>query len=500
MPRFIEGECRIQTTLFPERLEDYIDEENQIRFVDFFVDELPLERLGFAGVLPKATGRPAYHPRLMLKLYIYGYLNRIQSSRRLEREAGRNIELMWLLGRLQPDFKTIANFRRHNGKAIRKACAEFIALCRKMNMFSQGLVAVDGSKFKASNNRDRNFTPAKLKRRVEEIEKSINRYFARLDRMDDEEPAIEEQSGKLKDKIASLKDEVKRLKTLESEIESAPDKQLSLTDPDARSMRSRGGGIVGYNVQTVVDAEHHLIVSHEVTQKNNDRDFLTSMSLKAKEAMGVEELEVIADRGYYKSQEIKASEDAGLITYVPKTHTSSNRAHGLYDINKFRYQSETDEYECPAGERLPNRTKTTDNGKTMYRYWSSNCGDCRLKSQCTVGKERRVSRWEHEDVLDRMERRLVFDPEKMNIRRETVEHPYGTIKSWMGATHFQMTTLPHVSTEMSLHILAYNIKRVVNILGVKSLMRALRALLLRLYLRVWTDTWRNRVSLRYTCS
>ncbi len=482
MPRFVEGEPRTQSTLFPERIEDYIDEDNPVRFVDAFVDGLKLAQLGFEGMNPKETGRPAYHPATMLKLYIYGYLNRIQSTRRLERETGRNIELMWLLGRLRPDFKTIANFRRHNGKAIRQVCVEFIGLCRKLDLFSQALVAIDGSKFKASNNRDKNFTPAKLKRRIEEIEKSISRYFSRLDRMDNEEPTSEIQSGKLKDKIASLRQEVEHLKALEPEIKSAPDKQLLLTDPDARSMRSRGTGIVGYNVQTAVDAAHHLIVTHEVTQQNNNLDFLTTMGTQARTEMGVEELEVVADRGYYKSQEIKASEDAGLITYIPKSHTSSNKAHGLFDRSKFRYLPQEDVYRCPAGETLPRRTTMQDNGKTMIRYWSSNCQSCLLKSKCTTGKERHVSRWEHEDVLDRMERRLVRDPQKMNTCRESVEHPCGTIKSWMGATHFEMRTLQHVKTEMSLHVLAYNLKRVMNILGVKSLTEAIQAFLWSIWL------------------
>ena len=491
MTRFIEGECRTQATLFPKRIEDYIDEENPVRFIDYFVDGLPLAGLGFEGVNPKATGRPAYHPAVMLKLYLYGYLNRIQSTRRLEREAGRNIEMMWLLGRLQPDFKTIANFRRHHGKAIRKVCAEFVVLCRKMDLFSQALVAIDGSKFKACNNRDKNFTPAKLQRRVEEIEKSITRYFARLDRMDNEEPTAETQSGKLKDKIASLKQEVERLKALEPEIKSAPDKQLSMTDPDARSMRSRGTGIVGYNVQTGVDAEHHLIVVHEVINQNNDRDCLTSMALKAREAMGVEALEVVADRGYYKSQEIKASEDAGLTVYVPKSHTSNNKAHGLFDKSDFRYMPETDEYQCPAGDKLIWRMTTQEKGQNLHRYWSSNCQSCHMKAQCTPSKQRRVSRWEHEDVLDRMEQRLTRDPEKMRTRRETVEHPYGTLKWWMGATHFQMTTLKHVSTEMNLHVLAYNMKRMINIMGVKSLIEALRAFLLQFWLLTLLHTTRR---------
>ena len=477
MTRFIEGEPRTQATLFPERIEDYIDEDNPVRAIEAFVDALELEQLGFHGMNPKATGRPAYHPATMLKLYIYGYLNRVPSSRRLEREAGRNIELMWLLGRLQPDDKTICNFRRSNGKAIRKVCAEFVGLCRKLDLFSQALVAIDGSKFKASNNRDRNFTPAKIRRRVEEIEKSIARYFSRLDRVDDEEPDAQSQSGNLEDKIASLKAEVQRLKALEPEVLAAPDKQLSMTDPDARSMRCRGAGIVGYNVQTAVDAEHHLIVTHEVTNQNNDRDFLTRMGTKARAEMGVEELEVVADRGYYKSQEIKASEDAGLIAYVPRSHTSNNKARGLFDKDDFRYLPQTDEYLCPAGERLPKRTTMMDNGNKMIRYWSSNCQSCGLKSQCTTGKERRVSRWEHGDVLDRMERRVARDPHKMRLRCQTVEHPFGTLKYWMGATHFQMRTLKHVKTEMSLHVLAYNMKRVMNILGVETLLEAMRALL-----------------------
>ncbi len=488
MSRFVEGVPRTQSTLFPERLEDYVDEENPVRAIEAFIDALDLEQLGFHGMNPKATGRPAYHPATMLKLYVYGYLNRIQSTRRLERETGRNIELMWLLGRLTPDFKTIANFRRHNGKAIRKVCAEFVGLCRKLDLFSQALVAIDGSKFKAANNRDKNFTPAKLKRRVEEIERSIERYFSRLDRVDDKEPDAQSQSGRLQDKIRSLKEEVKRLRALEPEVLSAPGKQLSMTDPDARSMRSRGTGIVGYNVQTAVDAAHHLIVAHEVTNQGNDRDFLSPMGNKARVEMGVEDLDVVADRGYYKGEQIKASEDDGLKVFIPKPRTSGNRARGLYDKSDFRYIPQEDAYRCPAGDTLIWRQTTEEKGQNLHRYWSSNCQTCRLKSKCTTGKQRRVTRWEHEDILDRVERRLARDPEKMRTRCQTVEHPFGTLKHWMGATHFQMITLEHVGTEMSLHVLAYNMKRVMNILGVKSLIEAIKALLL-MYLRLFRPTY-----------
>lgn len=469
MSRFVEAEPRSQATLFPERVEDYIDEENPVRALDAFVDMLNLEGLGFSGMTPKATGRPAYHPSTMLKLYIYGYLNRVQSTRRLEKEAGRNLELMWLLGRLKPDFKTIANFRRANGSAIRKVCSQFTQLCRKLDLFSQRLIAVDGSKFKACNNRDKNFTHAKLKRRIEEIEKSIERYFARLDRVDETESTSSQQSETLESKIASLKKEVVRLKALEGEL---------LAHPDSRSMRLRGTGIVGYNVQSAVDVENHLIVAHEVTMKNNDRSQLFSMSIQAKKTMGFDQIDSLADRGYYKGEEIKACEDAGIRVYLPKTNTANNRAKGRFEKSDFRYFPEEDVYRCPADDVLKWRMTTVEKGQNLYRYWSSNCQTCSLKTQCTPSKQRRVTRWEHEAVLDRVERRLAREPDKMRIRSQTVEHPFGTLKHWMGATHFQMKRLEHVSTEMSLHVLAYNMKRVINIIGIKALIAGIEALIL----------------------
>jgi transposase len=287
MKRFIQGEDRTQATLLPELLDDYVAETNPVRVVDVFVDELNLGQLGFEGVDPAATGRPAYHPAILLKIYIYGYLNRIQSSRRLELEAQRNVELMWLVGRLMPDFKTIANFRKDNGKAIRKVCRQFVVLCQQLGLFSEALVAIDGSKFKAVNNRDRNFTSTKLQRRMEEIESSINRYLAALDTADRQEPSVAEASTeRLQDQIAALKTPMRALKEVEVQLNETPDKQISLTDPDARSMRTRGTGIVGYNVQTVVDAKHHLIVAHEVTNDGSDREQLTSMATQARDAMG----------------------------------------------------------------------------------------------------------------------------------------------------------------------------------------------------------------------
>ena len=353
MKRFIEGENRSQSTLFPERLDDYIAEDNPVRVVDVFIDELDLGHLGFQGVDPQATGRPAYHPSTLLKLYIYGYLNRVQSSRRLEREAQRNVEVMWLTGRLMPDFKTIADFRKDNGKAIRAVCREFVVLCRKLNLFSQALVAIDGSKFKAVNNRDKNFTRAKIKRRLEHIEASLDRYFEQLERADREEHSVAEANAvPLKNKIATLKEEMQRLKKLEVQVQSSPDKQVSLTDPDARSMKTRGNGIVGYNVQTAVDAEHHLIVTHEVSNTGSDRNQLSPMAKQARDAIGANDLTVVADAGYFKSNEILACHQAGITAFVPKMDTSGKRAKGLFTKKDFRYISETNEYRCPANEVL----------------------------------------------------------------------------------------------------------------------------------------------------
>ena len=475
MTDFIEGENRFQATLFPEQLDDYIAEENPVRVIDVFIDGIDLSGLGFKTV-PEVTGRPGYHPATMLKLYVYGYLNRVLSTRRLEREAGRNVELMWLTGRLAPDFKTIADFRKDNTKAVRLVCREFVMICRKLDLFSEAFVAIDGSKFKAVNNRDRNFTRAKLKRRLEDIDKSIDRYLAQIESADRLEASIaKSKTEKLENKITKLKKEIERLNDIEVQLEATPDKQISLTDPDSRSMKSRGAGIVGYNVQTAVDTEHHLIIAHEVTNVGNDRAQLMNMATQAKEAIASDELAVVADRGYYNCNEIKACDDADINIYLPKSQTSHSQAKGLFGKRDFIYKPEDDEYECPAGKRAIYRFTTTEKGKTIRRYWSSSCPACSMKPRCTTGVNRRISRWEHEDVLDAVEARIHQEPERMAARRNTVEHPFGTLKLWMGYTHFQTRTLERVSTEMSLHVLAYNMKRMLNIFGVNDLIKAIQA-------------------------
>ena len=479
MKRFIQGISRDQGTLFPEYLEDFVTEDNPVRVVDVFVEQLDLNQLGFKSVQPLATGRPAYHPAVLLKLYIYGYLNRLQSSRRLERESQRNLELFWLTERLKPDFKTIANFRKDNGPAIRKVCSQFVMLCRQLNLFADATVAIDGSKFKAVNNRDKNYTANKIDRRREQIEASIERYLSALETADRQEPAdfTEAKVRRLKEKIVKLKEQMARLNSIEADLKETPDKQISLTDPDARSMATsgKGTGMVGYNVQTAVDTKHHLIVAHEVTNVGHDRDQLANMAEQAKSAIGTTELDVVADRGYFSSQEILKCHEAGITAFVPKPMTSGAKADGRFDKTDFVYDAKTDEYQCPAGQRLIWRFSRVENGLNLHRYWSSHCQQCEIKSKCTPSKQRRVSRWEHEDILEAMQTRLDQAPDSMRIRRQTVEHPFGTLKAWMGATPFLTKKLKNVSTEMSLHVLAYNLKRVMNILGTTTLMEAMVA-------------------------
>jgi transposase/macrodomain Ter protein organizer (MatP/YcbG family) len=479
MKRFVEGMDRGQSTLFPECLEDWVCEDNPVRVIEAFVEALDLAELKFCGVDPEATGRPSYHPSALLKLYIYGYLNRVQSSRRLERESGRNVEVMWLTGRLVPDHKTIADFRKDNGPAIRKVCTQFVALCRQMGLLTKASVAIDGSKFKAVNNRDKNFTRAKMERRLAQIDQSVVRYLSQLDTADLQEPseALAAKTAHLKEKLAKLASELERLKAIETAMLGSPDQQISLTDPDSRSMATsgRGSGVVGYNVQVAVDTEHHLIVTHEVTNTGSDRSQLAKVASQAKEVLGADELDVVADRGYFNSPEILACAQADITVTLPKPMTSGAKSEGRFGKQDFPYLPEEDAYRCPAGERLSYRYTNEEDGKILRRYWTTACQNCSLKSLCTTGPERRITRWEHEHVLEAVQQRLDQNPQAMRLRRETAEHPFGTLKMRMGATHFLMKRLPKVATEMSLHVLAYNLTRVMNIIGVKMLLAAIRA-------------------------
>ena len=477
MKRFIEGADRNQIALLPECLDDYISEDNPVRAVDAFVEELDLKQLGFAGADPAITGRPAYHPAVLLKIYIYGYLNRITSSRRLEREAQRNVELMWLTDRLAPDFKTIADFRHDNSKGIGNVCCRFVRLCRDLRLFTQAIVAIDSSKFKAVNSRDRNFTPGKIDRRQEQIEQSIQRYLKALETADRTQPAeVEAKTERLREKIATLREQVRRMDTVREELKQQPDGQISLTDSDSRSMisQAKGSGMVGYNVQAVVDARHHLIVTHEVTNVGNDRAQLTKMGTAATAAMGKQRLQALADRGYFSGPEIKACTEANITPMVPKPMTSNAGAEGRFSKADFIYIAKDDEYQCPAGERAIRRFTTVEHGMTIHKYWSSACPRCPLQGQCTTSSNRRITRWEHEAVLEAMQRRLDCKPKAMMVRRSTIEHVFGTLKHWMGSTHFLTRGLQHVGTEMSLHVLAYNFKRLIKLLGIAEAIRAMR--------------------------
>ena len=448
-----------------------------MRVVDAFVEALDLSLLGFEAVNRAGGGRPAYHPAALLKIYIYGYLNRIQSSRRLEREAQRNLELIWLTGRLAPDFKTIADFRKDNGGAITAVCSQFIALCRTTKVFSHAVVAIDGSKLKAVNSRDRNFTVGKVKARRKRLDESVARYLAALYRADRDPTLPEGRIPHLKDKLAKLREQMEKLDTIERQLQDTPAHQISLTDPDARSMTSsgRGTGTVGYNLQAAVDAEHHLIVAHDVTSTGHDRVELSNMAKKAKDALGAEHMTALADRGYFNAPEILACEQAGIIPLAPKPLTSNSKAEGRFDKRDFIYDPETDEYEPPAGERATNHFASEENGLTLHKYWSSACPRCPMRARCTTASYRRITRWEHEHVLERMQMLLDARPQAAVARRQTVEHVFGTLKAWLGTTPLLTRILPRVRSEISLAVLAYNMKRMIKIVGVHGMMRAIAA-------------------------
>jgi transposase len=479
MRRFIEGADRDQSTLLPECLDDWVGESNPVRVVDAFVEALDLDGMGFEDIEPSATGRPGYHPAVLLKLYIYGYLNRIQSSRRLEREARRNLEVIWLLQRLSPDDKTIADFRRDNGRGIKQVCAKFVELCRRMGLLTKASVAIDGSKFKAVNTRDKNFTKGKVERRRQQLEESVSRYLAQLDTADLHEPSetLAAKTAHLKEKLTKLKSEMQKLEAYEEAMLASPDQQISLTDPDSRSMATsgRGSGVVGYNVQVAVDTEHHLIIAHEVTNSGSDRAQLANMGKQAKAVLGVDKLEAVADRGYYTGEEIKACADADILVTLPKPNTTGMEAKGKFGKHDFAYLAKQDVYRCPAGELLAYWLTTVDDERTIRRYVTKACGSCLLKARCTTAKNRVISRWEHEHVMEDAQKRLDADPQAMRRRRETVEHPFGTLKMRMGATHFLTKRLPKVATEMALHVLAYNLTRVMNIMGAGALIAAIQA-------------------------
>lgn len=472
---YIEGESREQRILFPEVLDDYIGEDNVVRFIDAFVDGLRMEELGFDRSAPKETGRPPYDPRDILKLYIYGYLNRLRTGRILERECQRNLELMWLMRKLRPDFKTIADFRKDNRKAFRGVFRQFVLLCKQMGLLGGELVAVDGSKFKAVNSGQKNFSQNKLEQRLKEIDKKVERYLDEMDRADKQESQNPITAEQLKEKIDRLKERKGRYEELLKELKASGQKQVSLTDPDSRAMALTPKGEVSYNVQTAVDSKHHLIVEQDVTNEGLDNHQLLLMAQRTQEMLGQTDLHVVADMGYYNHEELKQCEEAGITPYVSRPIVSKNTARGLFGKEKFVYEADGDCYRCPAKERLTFRFESKERKQKKFRYyWTTACLGCPIKAQCTTNKKfRRLKRWEHEAIVERIEQRVRANPSIMKLRQQIVEHPFGTIKFWNDQRHFLMKGLEKVKGEFSLSTLAYDIKRAINLLGVKALVAAL---------------------------
>lgn len=471
---YVEGESREQRILFPDILEDYISEDNVVRFIDVFVDGLEMEELGFDRSAPKETGRPPYDPRDLLKLYLYGYLNRIRTGRTLERECQRNVEVMWLMRKLRPDFKTITDFRKDNRKAFKGVFRQFVLLCKGLGLVGGELVAVDGSKFKAVNSGQRNFNEKKLERRLKELDQKVERYLDEMDRSDRTEPQSALDKEELKNKIEKLKERKGQYEELLKELKASGQSQISLTDPDSRVMALTARGEVSYNVQTVVDQKYHLIVAQEVSNEGLDNHQLFTMAQKTQQMLGQNELQVVADMGYYNHEELKQCEEAGITTYVCKPLVSKNRARGLFGKEKFIYEADGDFYRCPAQERLDFRFETQEGDQKFRYYWTKACPRCALKAQCTTDPRfHRIKRWQHEAVLERIEQRVKANSVILKLRKQLVEHPFGTLKFWNDQRHFLMKGLEKVKGEFSLSTLAYDIKRVLNIVGVKGLIAAL---------------------------
>ena len=473
----LAGLERDQLLLLPEAVDDYVGSDNPVRFIDAFVDGLDLTAAGFLRVEAKAMGRPGYAPGDLLKLYIYGYLNRVRSSRRLETECHRNIEVLWLLRTLKPDFKTIADFRRDNRAAFRAVFRQFVLLCRRLDLYGRELLAVDGTRIKAVNNKDRNFTRSSLREFIRRADEWLEDYLKRLDEGDVEDGATGggARTKNLAEKIAALNEKRGRYQAMLAQLDRTGEDQISLTDPDSRAMAAHTKVGVGYNAQVAVDAKNKMIVEQAVTNQVVDMGLLTETSEPAREILGVETIDVVADRGYFKIEDIEACEQAGCVPHVAKPQRGSSVREGLFRKDEFRYDAGLDAYVCPAGKLLTpiRRGRMRDLERTDYGNPKA-CRACPLRARCT-NDARSVFRLENEDVLDRMAERLKARPAILDRRREVVEHPFGSIKQWMYQGAFLMRGLANVRAEFSLTALAYNLRRALNILGVEAMTAAVAA-------------------------
>jgi len=472
---YIKGQERNQSVLFPSTIDEYVAENNAVRAIAAFLGRLDFVKLKFVRGQAAETGRPGYDPRVLMGLFLWGHLNGIRSSRKLERESHRNLEVIWLCENLRPDFKTIADFRKDNGAGIKGVVVEFRLWCMAAGLYGQEMVAVDGSKFKAVNSKERNFTRKKLSQLMARERAKISEYLeavAEADEAESEEPAL--SAEQLQEKIAGLERYLAEHEALERQLEASGESQVSLTDPDAKLMKTAQGSEVSYNVQTVVDSKHKLIVAYEVTNERNDLGQLAVMAQQAKEALQVAELTVLADGGYYEGNALKECEQAGVTTYLPPPVSREAKRRGIFEQKQFRYDQQRDLYVCPQGEELRFRSKKNERGKEFKVYKTKACAGCPLRAQCTTSKYgRKLVRWVDQEVIERLQARNRGRPELLKLRKTLAEHPFGTIKWGMDQGFFLLKGMRKVTTEFGLTVLSYNLKRVINILGVEQMISLL---------------------------
>jgi transposase len=478
---YITGSERRQNLLFPCSLDEYVEEGNPVRVIAAFIDALDFQELGFVRGVAAETGRPGYDPRLLMGLYLWGHMNRVRSSRKLERECGRNLEAIWLMENLRPDFKTIADFRKNNGKAIKQTVVKFRLWCISEGLYGREQVAIDGSKFKAVNSRDRNFTRKRLDEVIKREQARVEEYLQEVEAADERDAEQQQEEEKelsgeqLREKIARLKQRLAGHKELMEKLEASGEKQISLTDPEARLMKSAYGSQVGYNVQTAVDGLHKLIAEYDVINAGNDEGQLGEMSRKAKEALSATALTVLADGGYFEANAIKECEEAGIDAYLPLPKTGAAKSKGVYEAERFAYDKEQDLFVCPQGESLSWRTMEKLHGKQYKIYRTQGCGSCPQREKCTTSRRgRKLRRWVDEEVIERLRERHRQQPGMMKERKKLVEHPFGTIKRTMDQGYFLLKGIKKVRIEMGLTVLAYNLKRAMNILGAQRMIGSLR--------------------------
>lgn len=476
---YIKGEDRNQIIMFPECIDEYIAEENPVRVIDAYVDGLDLGENGFKRTNATAVGHPSYAPGDMLKLYLYGYMNRIRSSRRLEHEAIRNIEVIWLLKKLKPDYKTIADFRKDNKEALKAVFRDFTKLCDEWDLFGKELVAIDGSKFRACNSKRNNYSIKKLERHIKYIDEKIEQYMQELDDKDAAEASDRKPgSNEVRDRIKELKERKEKYQEHKINLEKSGQNEVSTTDPDARLMCNNNNNVdVSYNVQTTVDAKHKLIADFKVSQKPNDLGELDNMALRAKKLFGGKEFEALADKGYYKAEDLKKCVKKGITPYVTKQIYSNGTGDKDFYTDKFKYDKERKVYICPENKELYYHRDKKRDGKVIgheYRNYSA-CSDCEYKSRCTKSaKGRSICRHVDQDFLDTIDLQVELNMDKYKLRQMIVEHPFGTIKRGWGAYYFLTKRKASVTAEVSLSFLAYNLKRVMNILGIEDMLKRLR--------------------------